>query len=189
MMGKEDVRWIRRFANFAKALGQLEKFIEKGELNELETQGLIQAFEYTYELAWSTIKDYFEDQAETGIHGSRDAFRLAFMRGLIENGEAWMNMIRSRTLTTHTYNEELANAVADAIVREYYPEFIILRNTLRKIGDKYEGTFRASEIRYPIRPRGVVPLSAGGKGRAVRFARQGELQERFRYRPDALRGR
>jgi len=47
-------------------------------LNELEKQGLIQAFEYTYELAWNTIKDYFENQGETGIHGSRDAFRLAF---------------------------------------------------------------------------------------------------------------
>jgi nucleotidyltransferase substrate binding protein (TIGR01987 family) len=76
-MSEKDIRWIQRFRNYSKALGQLSRFIEKKELNELEKQGLIQAFEYTYELAWNTIKDYFENQGETGIHGSRDAFRLA----------------------------------------------------------------------------------------------------------------
>jgi hypothetical protein len=72
-MAEKDIRWIQRCSNYSKALGQLSKFIEKNELNELEKQGLIQAFEYTYELAWNTIKAYFEDQGETGIHGSRDA--------------------------------------------------------------------------------------------------------------------
>lgn len=58
-MTSPDIRWIQRFNNFSKALAQLEKFIEKGELNELEKQGLIQSFEYTYEIACNTIKDYF----------------------------------------------------------------------------------------------------------------------------------
>lgn len=101
-MSTDDIRWIQRYTHFNKALQQLTKFIVKGELNELEEQGLIQAFESTYELAWNTLKDYFEAQGETGIHGSRDAIRLAFHRGLIENGETWMNMIEARTLTTHT---------------------------------------------------------------------------------------
>ncbi|MCA1785248.1 MAG: nucleotidyltransferase substrate binding protein, partial [Desulfobacteraceae bacterium] len=122
-MAKKDIRWIQRYSNYAIALGQLSRFIEKKELNELEKQGLIQAFEYTYELAWTTIKDYFEDQGETGIHGSRDAFRLAFRRGLVENGQAWMDMIKSRTLTTHTYNEEIAEAIANAVITIYYAEF------------------------------------------------------------------
>jgi hypothetical protein len=82
-----DVRWIQRFAHFNKAFSQLTKFIEKKDLNELEKQGLIKAFAYTYELAWNTIKDYFEAQRETSIHGSRDAFRLAYQRSLIENGD------------------------------------------------------------------------------------------------------
>jgi hypothetical protein len=47
----KDIRWIQRFSNYQKALGQLKKFIDKGELSELEDQGLIKAFEYTYELA------------------------------------------------------------------------------------------------------------------------------------------
>lgn len=132
-MMKEDIRWMQRFAHFSKALGQLYKFIEKGELNELEKQGLIKSFEYTYELAWNTIKDYFEDQGETGIFGSRDAFRLAFRRGLIENGKIWMDMIKNRTLTTHTYNEEIANTISMAIVETYYSEFVALKNTLQNI--------------------------------------------------------
>jgi len=59
-MTTQEIRWIQRLSHFAKALGQLTKFIEKGALNELEKQGLIQSFEYTYELAWTTLKDYFE---------------------------------------------------------------------------------------------------------------------------------
>jgi len=60
----QDIRWIQRFNNFSKAFNQLTKFIEKGVLNELEKQGLIQAFEYTYELACNTLKDYFDAQGK-----------------------------------------------------------------------------------------------------------------------------
>jgi len=135
-MNVEDIRWIQRYNHFDKALSQLTKFIEKGELSELEKQGLIQAFEYTYELVWNTIKDFFEAQGETGIYGSRDAFRLAFRRGLIENGKTWMNMIKSRTLTTHTYNEDIAEEVCSDIVNKYYPEFVAFRAKLHKFEDK-----------------------------------------------------
>lgn len=135
-MSTQDIRWIQRFNNFSKALGQLRKFIEKGALNELEKQGLIQAFEYTYELAWNTIKDYFEDQGETNIHGSRDAFRLAFRRGLIKDGETWMDMIRSRGLTSHTYNEDIAEKIAADIVNKYFPEFMGLQSKLNSLQEK-----------------------------------------------------
>jgi nucleotidyltransferase substrate binding protein (TIGR01987 family) len=132
-MTDHDIRWRQRLSHFSKALGQLRKFIEKGTLNELEEQGLIQAFEYTYELAWNTLKDYFEAQGETGIHGSRDAFRLAFKRGLIANGEAWMEMIASRTLTTHTYNEEVADQIATAVANRYFLEFVTLQATMQSL--------------------------------------------------------
>lgn len=135
-MSTDDIRWIQRYTHFNKALQQLTKFIVKGELNELEEQGLIQAFEYTYELAWNTLKDYFEAQGETGIHGSRDAIRLAFRRGLIEKGETWMNMIEARTLTTHTYNEEVAKAIAQAIIQNYYPEFVKLHALLQTLQER-----------------------------------------------------
>lgn len=133
---KNDVRWIQRFANYKKAIFQLSKFIEKAELNELEEQGLIHCFEYSYELAWNTIKDFYENQGETEIQGSRDAIRLAFNRGLIENGDIWMKMIKSRTLTSHTYNEELASEISVAISDTYYREFIILLNKLSYLEEK-----------------------------------------------------
>jgi nucleotidyltransferase substrate binding protein (TIGR01987 family) len=129
-----DIRWHQCFANFTKALSQLEKFIEKGEtLNELEELGLIQAFEYNFELAWNLIKDFYEDQGESNIQGSRDAFRLAFNRGLISDGEEWMKMIASRSKTSHTYNEETANEIVEAILNSYYFMFRNLRNTFQEI--------------------------------------------------------
>jgi len=134
-MQNNDIRWIQRFNNFAKALAQLAKFIAKGNLNELEKQGLIQCFEYTYELAWNTLKDFYENQAETDIQGSKDAIRLAFKRGLIENGEAWMSMIKSRTLTSHTYNEDLADEIVTAILNSYYQEFVELQKKLRVLAE------------------------------------------------------
>jgi len=130
----QDVRWKQRLDNYDRALRQLTKFVEKGELNELERQGLVKSFEYTYELAWNTIKDFFEDQGETDILGSRDAFRLAFKRGLIDSGDIWMEMIKSRMLTSHTYNEAVAEAIGRSVVTVYYGEFLRLRARFEALG-------------------------------------------------------
>ena len=135
-MTDRDVRWIQRFSNFNKALNQLSRFIDKGELNELEKQGLIQSFEYCYELAWNTIKDFYESQGEMGIQGSRDAIRLAFRRGLIENGEIWMDMIKSRAMTAHTYNEDVAEEIGRAIFNQYFPEFLNFRKRVKELAEK-----------------------------------------------------
>ena len=129
---EQDIRWKQRFSNYRKALGQLEKFIDKGNLNELEEQGLIQAFEYTYELAWNVMKDYFEYQAEEGIRGSRDAIRLSFNRGLISDGKAWMDMIESRIKSSHTYNEDTAEEIVDKILNTYFTCFVTFKETLEK---------------------------------------------------------
>ena len=132
-MTAKDIRWIQRFNNFEKALNKLTKFIKKGKLNEFERPGFIQAFEYTFELAWNTLKDYFEEQGEQNIFGSRDAFRLAFKRGLIEDGETWMKMITSRIATSHTYNEDVAVKIADDTKNLYYGEFVKLYEKLKVI--------------------------------------------------------
>lgn len=115
-----DVRWEQRFANFRKALAQLKKFVKKGQLNELEEQGAIQAFEYTYELAWNVMKDFLEHQGQTDIYGSRDAIRKAFQLGLIQDGDKWMDAYVSRAKTSHTYNEETAREVVDAILQSFW---------------------------------------------------------------------
>jgi nucleotidyltransferase substrate binding protein (TIGR01987 family) len=105
----KDIRWHQRLNNYLKALAQLELFVQKDEaLNFMEEQGMIKSFEYTYELGWNTIKDFYEDQGETNIQGSRDAIQLAFKRGLIVQGDIWMEMLKDRNRTAHTYNEKTA---------------------------------------------------------------------------------
>ncbi|MBE3037213.1 MAG: nucleotidyltransferase substrate binding protein, partial [Chloroflexi bacterium] len=94
-----DIRWKRRLANFRKAFGRLDDavlLLRQRDLSDLERQGLIQAFEFTHELAWNLMKDWFDYQGSFQISGSRDATREAFRMGLIQDGEVWMEMIRSR---------------------------------------------------------------------------------------------
>ena len=129
----EDIRWKQRFDNFKRSLKQLDDamlIIAARDLSDLEKQGVIQDFEYNYELAWNVMKDFYEHQGEQDIQGSRDAFRIAFKRGLVTNGDIWMQMIKSRAMTSHTYNEEVSTAVLKDIVELYYAEFIHLRDAL-----------------------------------------------------------
>ena len=97
------------------------------ELSQLEDQGLIKAFELVHELSWLTIKDYYQNQGDVSIQGSRDAFRLAFNRGLIDNGQVFMNSIKSRQLSVHTYNEETARQLKAEIINIYCEAFQTLR--------------------------------------------------------------
>jgi nucleotidyltransferase substrate binding protein (TIGR01987 family) len=100
-----DVRWMQRFENFKKAFSQLSEFMERDSLNKLEEQGMIKAFEYTYELAWNTMKDFLEFQGETDIPGSREAIRKSFSRGIITDGEV-LSCLRSMTLVGERKNWE-----------------------------------------------------------------------------------
>jgi len=133
-MEEQDIRWKQRFSNYQKAVSQLEKFIEKEDLNPLEEQGLIQAFEYTYELAWNVMKDYFTyEQADENITGSRDAIRLAFKRGLVVDGENWMDMIVSRVKSSHTYNEDTANEIVAKIITSYFDLFLAFNDKMKSL--------------------------------------------------------
>jgi len=121
-----DVRWIQRLSNYSKALRQLSaavKLADERELSDLEKQGLVQAFEFTHELAWRVIEDLYANQGESGLQGSRDAVRMAFRRGLINSGDIWMDMIKSRNLTSHTYDEKTVDAIVDVVRGEYFEEF------------------------------------------------------------------
>ena len=129
----KDIRWKQRFSNFKKAFGQLHKFIEKGDLSELEAQGLVKAFEYTYELAWNTMKDFLEYRGQSDIYGSRDAIRKAFQLDLVEDGEGWMDMLASRNKTSHTYNRETAEEICNAVKTSYYFLFKQLKGKLEKL--------------------------------------------------------
>lgn len=132
---QQDIRWQQRFSNYQKALDQLRRFIEHGELNELEEQGLIQAFEYTHELAWNVLRDYLLSKGQQAIHGSRDATREAFKLELIDDGDCWMDMIRDRNRTVHTYNRETAQAIAGNIRERFFGQFERLRQTMAGLVD------------------------------------------------------
>lgn len=127
----EDIRWKQRFDNFKRALKQLTfgiELLKQRELSILEEQGLIQAFEYNHELAWNLLKDYLTEYGGLiNLIGSRDSTREAFKRGLIDNGELWMEMIKSRNLSSHTYNEDTVHKLID-VIPSYYDEFIKLQN-------------------------------------------------------------
>jgi nucleotidyltransferase substrate binding protein (TIGR01987 family) len=118
----DDIRWHQRLANYTRALGQLQQAValsRQRELSDLERQGLIKAFEFTQELAWNVMKDYFEYQGGSAITGSRDAIREAFRQDLVSDGEAWMETIVSRNRAAHTYNETVAREIADQVVGSY----------------------------------------------------------------------
>ena len=112
---------------------QLKKFIDKSTLNELEEQGIIQSFEYTYELGWNVIKDYLEYSGNSKIiAGSRDAIAEAFRLGIIMDGEGWMIMFKDRNQSAHTYNEETAKAISENIFKNHFNLFIELKEVFEK---------------------------------------------------------
>jgi nucleotidyltransferase substrate binding protein (TIGR01987 family) len=137
----EDIRWKQRFSNFSKALQTLTEAIELAQqrpLSKLEKQGLIQGFEFTHELGWNVLKDYLENQGFTEIIGSRDATRTAFKNALIADGDTWMDMIKARNQTSHTYNLDLAESISQDILQRFYPAFVALTATLSQLQNKQQ---------------------------------------------------
>ena len=131
-----DIRWRQRFDNYQRALQTLSRAVAlsaERPLSELEQQGLIQGFEFTHELAWNMLKDFLEEQGIAGLIGSRDAIRTAFKNGLLQEGETWMEMIKARNLSSHTYQLELANRLAAEILQRFYPAFVALEHKMQEL--------------------------------------------------------
>lgn len=132
------MRWEQRFFNYKKALNKLDEAVntikEKYEdkdgqiaddfLDDMLKEALIQWFEYTHELAWKVMKDYLAEVGNLHTIGSRDASREAFSAGLVTDGELWMEMLRSRNMTSHTYNEETADDIYSRIMENYHEAFL-----------------------------------------------------------------
>ncbi len=125
-MSQTEIRWKQRLGHFKQALSKLDQAVElaaQRPLSELETHGLIQGFEYTHELAWNTMRDFLLSRGVQNIYGSKDATRESFQQGLILDGESWMDMIRDRNLSSHTYNEEIAGKISTSVLQIYFPLF------------------------------------------------------------------
>jgi len=140
-MSLPEKRWIQRFDNYLSVLRHLESFVaikETRSLSLAEEFAIIKAFELVFECAWNVLKDILQDRGHAQIYGSRDAIRLAFRVGLIEDGETWFDMIAKRNNTTHAYYEETAQRVSSIIAGNYLSEFRLLRTNIKKIIDEGE---------------------------------------------------
>ncbi len=140
-MTKPDIRWQQRFKNFTTAFAQLKEAIEllrQRPLTQLEKQGVIQAFEFTYELAWNTLKDYLAWQGIEDIVGSRDTIREAFNKNLIADGDAWMVMLVDRNKTSHTYNQDIAQAILENIDNSHYRLFFAFEDKMTELMQRKE---------------------------------------------------
>lgn len=127
-----DIRWKQRFANFEKAIMQLTEFVEKEELNKFEVQGLIQCFEYTFELAWKTMRDYLEQGGFT-LKSPRSTIKTAFQTQLIIDGHTWIDALEKRNLMAHTYDEKRAIEAENLIRNNYYK---VIKELYYKLGEK-----------------------------------------------------
>ncbi len=134
-------RWQQRFTNYQRAYAQLASAVElmrSRELSDLEKQGVIQAFEFTRELAWNVLKDYLNWQGETEITGARDAIRESFKRGLIEEGQTWMAMLQDRNRTSHTYNESTMREILASIDTSYQAQLASLQSRFETLVDQHD---------------------------------------------------
>ena len=123
MNSNKDIRWIQRFQNFDRAFLLLRSALEERgleQMSELEKEGLIQRFEYSYELAWKTMKDYLEEQG-TIINPvtPRNVIKEAFSAQIIADGQVWVDMMLYRNLLAHTYDFSKFKEVLDAVVERY----------------------------------------------------------------------
>ncbi len=119
----QDIRWLQRRDSFHRANSRLLEITESNrtpdDLSELEMEGLIQRFEYTYELAWKTLQDLLKYKGYDFVQGPNGTLRMALEDGLIADHDGWKRMAKARITTSHTYNEGDALEIARGIYEEY----------------------------------------------------------------------
>jgi len=122
----------QKFENYTSALNRLnDGIIKYDQTNDLLRDGLIQRFEFTFELAWKTLKAIFEDEGLTGLNSPKTVLREAFSAGLIAKDELWLAMLSDRNTTAHIYNEQLAIEICSKIIKEYVDEFAQLQEQIK----------------------------------------------------------
>ncbi|WP_299490637.1 nucleotidyltransferase substrate binding protein [uncultured Shewanella sp.] len=130
-----EVRWAQRFQNFERAFLLLQQTVNMPSLSVIERAGMIQFFEMSFELAWKVLKDYQELEGFI-IKSPRDAIKQAFQYQLIEEGGLWLEALKDRNLTVHTYQEQTAKEIEEKIKQQYYPLLRDLHQTFNiKLAD------------------------------------------------------
>ena len=128
----KDIRWKQRFQNFDRAFIFLSKSCQLEVYDELQGAGLVQSFEFTFELAWKTLKDYMQDQG-LEVQFPREVIKQAFTAQLIEDGKLWIEMLDKRNELTHTYNQEQAEKAVRIIRNKYFPAIKQVYEVMKKI--------------------------------------------------------
>ena len=129
----DEKRWQYRFHNFSRAYSLLCAVFEQevDELNDLEREGVIQRFEFTFELAWNMLKDRLEyDGVVMDSVTPRNVIRTAAATGLITDGQTWIDMLDDRRNTSHRYDVDLLESVLDNIRDNYLPVLDVLYRRL-----------------------------------------------------------
>ncbi len=119
-----EIRWQQRFQNFENAFNTLTRIISRYEStpdDEVVKMALVQAFEFSYELAWNCMKDFLENEGFTEVKNSKQAIRTAFQAELILDAEGWMTAIQKRNLASHSYNDIILEETVEYIKDEFYP--------------------------------------------------------------------
>ncbi len=114
----KKIRWRQRFQNLERAQALLQKGLAIETPSDIEIQGIIQSFEFTFELSWKTMKDYLEAQ---GVVCSfpREVIKQAFHYQLISDGKTWLEMLSRRNQLAHTYDEKMALEAYNIIKNQY----------------------------------------------------------------------
>lgn len=113
-------RYEQRLKDFENAFIKLKEGTQKENPDDLEIDGVLQRFEFTFELAWKTLKDYMEYQGFSNKIGSpREIIQQAFKHGLIEDGETWIKMMLSRNALSHLYDENTSRKIYEEIKKQY----------------------------------------------------------------------
>ncbi len=137
MEQQKDIRWIQRYANFHKACSRLLEVTEADrfmdDLSELEIEGLVQRFKYTFELAWKTLQDLLIYKGYDFMLGPNGTMRMAFEDGLIDNHDSWRKMAKSRNTLSHVYDESEVLPIVHMIYSDYAPLLKQLDESLNKL--------------------------------------------------------
>lgn len=121
-IGNQDIRWKQRFQNYEKAFHRLSRAINVVKAtpdDDLLQSGLVQTYEYTFELAWKTLKDYLELEGFI-LRSPRETIRQGFQSGYITNAEDWLQALSDRNLTVHIYDDEIISRVLKDIFERYF---------------------------------------------------------------------
>jgi nucleotidyltransferase substrate binding protein (TIGR01987 family) len=130
-----DIRWKQRLTNFERALRLLREAMAEGPeaLNQLEKEGVIQRFEYCFELAWKTVKDYMEASGVVfDVVMPRQVIKDAFAAKVLNDGATWIAMLDHRNLLSHTYNPVVFEQAVAAIHQRYLPQLEQLHTFLQQ---------------------------------------------------------